>query len=152
MARQHTIGRTILRRVRLILYAEQGYSSYRISQLIKMDANWVGIWRKRWEEKSKSLAAYEQGNFGDQVSNFDLMKIITTILSDQPRPGVKPRIGMEQREQIIALACENPEDYGIPVSHWTGKLLAQVAIKLGLVDHISPRHVSRILKKNTATA
>jgi len=48
--------------------------------------------------------------------------------------------------QIISLACEKPEDSGLPVSHWTPPELAREAAKRGIVESISPRQVDRFLK------
>jgi hypothetical protein len=51
--------------------------------------------------------------------------------------------------QIVALACENPQASGYPVSHWSSNELAMKAIKRGIVEKISPRSVSRFLKEAT---
>ena len=53
----------------------------------------------------------------------------------------------EQLTQIIAVACEQPEECGRPVTHWTPKELADEVVKRGIVDTISPRHVDRLLKR-----
>ena len=46
----------------------------------------------------------------------------------------------------MALACEPPEEYGRAVTHWTPPELAAEAVKQGIVDNISARHVGRFLK------
>jgi hypothetical protein len=42
---------------------------------------------------------------------------------------------------------EPPEDSGIPVTHWTPDELAKEAIKRGIVESISARHLDRLLKR-----
>ncbi len=44
-------------------------------------------------------------------------------LEDLPRPGAPARITADQRCQIEAMACEDPEDSGRPISHWTTERL-----------------------------
>jgi putative transposase len=48
--------------------------------------------------------------------------------------------------QIMALACEKPEESARPVSDWTPRELADEAMKRGIVEQISPRTVERFLK------
>ena len=54
----------------------------------------------------------------------------------------------EQIAQIIAVACEDPQDCGRPVSHWTPRELTDEVIKRGIVVSISPRSVGRFLKRS----
>lgn len=54
--------------------------------------------------------------------------------------------------QIIALACEPPEAYGRPISHWSSTELADEAIRQGIVESISAGHLRKALKKRLATA
>jgi hypothetical protein len=49
--------------------------------------------------------------------------------------------------QIIAIACEKPEDHGRPVTHWTHRELAEVVVEKGIVDSISSSHLGTLLKK-----
>jgi putative transposase len=58
----------------------------------------------------------------------------------------------EQIAAIIALSCEDPEVLGLPFSHWTPELLQIEAIKGGIIESISVRHVGRILKRKRFTA
>jgi hypothetical protein len=68
-------------------------------------------------------------------------------LADLPRPGAPAGISASQRCQIEALACEKPEGSERPISHWTGREIADELIKRNIVDHISPRHAGRLLKR-----
>jgi transposase len=67
-----------------------------------------------------------------------------TGLDDKPIPGRPPIISGAERAKITALACsEAPEGHG----QWSLRLLAEKAVELEYVAHISPMHVGRILKK-----
>jgi transposase len=68
-------------------------------------------------------------------------------LDDLPRSGAPARITADQRCQIEALACEAPEKSGRPISHWTGREIADELMERKIVDHISPRHARRLLKR-----
>jgi len=48
------------------------------------------------------------------------------------RPGGPMRFSLEQILQLFAIACEPPEDYGRPISHWTPRELASEMVKQGL--------------------
>ena len=70
-----------------------------------------------------------------------------SALQDKPRSGKPPRILGDARAKITALACsEAPEGH----ARWTLRLLADRAVKLGLVDSISHNAVRQILKKTSS--
>lgn len=58
-----------------------------------------------------------------------------------------PDSASEQMLQLFAIACEKPEKYGRPISHWTPRELADEVIKQGIVSMISPRHVGRLMEE-----
>ena len=65
-------------------------------------------------------------------------------LQDRPRSGRPIEIDGTQRAKITALACsEAPEGYG----KWSLRLLADKAVELEYVEHISHTEVATILKK-----
>ena len=66
--------------------------------------------------------------------------------SDLPRSGSPGKFTAEQVTQILAVACEDPEASGRPVTHWTPRELADEVAKRGIVESISPRQVGRFLK------
>ncbi len=90
----------------------------------------VRTWRGRWSS----------------LQSIPLTELsISERLSDIPRPGKPAEITGEQRSQIVALACEQPKER--PISHWTGKEIAQEVMRRGIVNRISSRHAARLLKK-----
>lgn len=68
-------------------------------------------------------------------------------LADAERPGGPMTFSLEQILQLFAIACEKPDDYGRPISHWSARELADELIKQGIVETISPRHVGRLLEE-----
>lgn len=66
-------------------------------------------------------------------------------LEDLPRPGAPARITAAQRCHIEALACEQPEKSGRPITHWTHREIADELIQRQIVESISPRHAGRLL-------
>ena len=79
------------------------------------------------------------------------MQYIESVLADELRPGTPARFSLEQIVEILALACETPDASDYPISHWTPQALTVEAIKRGIVDQISVRHVGRFLKGGSTT-
>jgi hypothetical protein len=46
-----------------------------------------------------------------------------------------------------AIACNPPEQYGRPISHWSSRELADELIKQAIVESISERQVGRYLEE-----
>ena len=85
-------------------------------------------WIKRWQEANKETEVEER-------------------LKDKARSGRKPTITAEQWCKIMALACEKPENHGVPITHWSHSTLTAEIIKQGIVETISMSHVGDFLKK-----
>lgn len=60
--------------------------------------------------------------------------------------GAKPRLSVEQRARIVALAEKRPGDLGLSFATWTLHKLAEQARKRGIVDRVSHECVRQILK------
>lgn len=71
--------------------------------------------------------------------------MIINILSDRPRPGTPPTFTVEQAVQIIAIACENPQESQRQVSHWTPRELAQEVAKRGIVSRMKAETQGMVL-------
>ena len=132
----------LVRRAKIILGASSGESNSHLSRKLELDRRQVRMWRDKWLSAKEKLIEAELR----QSSDGAILKLITEILGDAPRPGTPKHFSVEQAVQIVAIACESPEKSERPVSHWTAKELAQEAIKRGIVAHISPRSVGRFLK------
>ena len=133
----HKTGHALVRRARVVLLAAMEYSNTDIAEQIPMDVEAVGLWRRRWVAL-------------DQIPLAEVS--VAERLADAPRPGAVPRLSPEQVCQILALACEQPNDSGRPISHWSHRELADEIVRRGITDHISPRHASRLLKSGRPAA
>ena len=145
-ARRTPVARS--ERVRVVLMGTDGVSTREIAEQLTVDPQRVRRWRRRWAQIEARLAAAEL----EGVSERDLEELICEALSDRPRSGTPARFTPEQMTDIVALACEKPGASGLPVTHWTPTELAGEAIRRGIVESISPRHVDRFLKRSRLKA
>lgn len=132
LVKRHNVAQQIALRGRIVLAAGAGKNNSQIAREQQVSLDMVRLWRQRWLELQPipltELSAEER-------------------LEDLPRPGAPARITAEQRCQIEALACEEPEEAERPISHWTGREIADELMKRGLVEQISARHAGRLLKR-----
>ncbi len=76
-----------------------------------------------------------------------MKKAITDLLSDARRSGRPPRITSEQQAQLTAKACEDPQESGRPISHWTSEELSDEMLELENPFTICARMVRCFLSK-----
>lgn len=127
-------------RSRIILGLSRGF---RVSEMVRdlhINRKTVTRWRDRWQRGVESLT---QGM--SEASPQSLEKRVKTILSDAPRSGAPPHFSAQQLTQIIAVACEDPQASGYPISHWSAQEIASEVGKRGIVESISARSVNRLL-------
>jgi transposase len=132
LVKRHTVSQQIALRARIVLAAAAGKSNSQIAQELHVSRRMVRLWRERWLHLQTITLA-------------DLS--VEERLADLPRPGAPARITAAQRCQIEALACEKPEASDRPISHWTGREIADEIIQRGIVEQISARHAGRLLKR-----
>jgi putative transposase len=139
----HGTGQQMAKRIKILLLAHQGQSHTEICTQAGVSYKTVLSWRERWQN------AYEQLSLdaAKELSDRELSKYLLHLLKDLPRSGAPKVFTLEQRQQIVALACDNPAKHGIPISDWTHEMLAKTAIAKGIVDSISASHLGKILKK-----
>jgi len=130
LVRRHSTPQQIALRGRIVLAAADGKGKSEIAREVGLGVDRVREWRMRWI----GLQA---------VSLSDLP--VEERLSDLPRPGRPSEISAQQICQVVAMACEQPKER--PISHWTGRELADEVMRRGIVSKISPRHAARVLKK-----
>jgi hypothetical protein len=137
------------KRLGYILDGINGKSIYSTMVGYKVAFMTVQKWRQRWESSVPELITFcDQGVKDKPAKDSEIFKKILGIISDEQRIGTPKRITLDQEEKIRTLACSKPADYGIEHTNWTRETLAQVSMSLGIVDQISGRYVSKILKKN----
>jgi len=66
------------------------------------------------------------------------------FLDDKPRPGRPTEITGIAKGKVTALACSKPPK---GYSRWSLRLLADTAVELELVEHLSHSEAGKILKK-----
>ena len=132
LVRKHSMPQQIAQPGRMILLAAEGKRNAQIARELGASVDTVRSWRMRWIGWQKL-----------SLEDFSLVE----RLSDTPRPGRPPQMTTEQFCQLIAFACEQPKER--PITHWTGREIAEEVMQRGIIEHISPRHASRLLKKGT---
>jgi transposase len=148
LSRRRAARAHLVLRARLLLLAAAGSSNSQLSRHLGLDRGQVRLWRARWHAAQAELVAVEAADPDDRM----LTSAIETLLADAPRPGTPPTFTPEQVVQIIALACEQPDQATRPVSHWTAREVADEAVQRGIVDRISARSVGRFLKRGRSPA
>jgi transposase len=133
----HKTPQQIAQRLRIIQGAGEGKNNSEIAREYQIDVKTARRWRKRWLEKK----------------DIPLEKLsVEDRLRDQPRPGAPARITANQVCEMIQIACEAPEKSGRPISHWTGREIADELMERGIVESISPRHARRLFKRSRSQA
>lgn len=143
LSRSRTRAQRIVERATMIVMAADGLADAEQARRLGVNEQRPRRWRGRWRAAAPAVDAAEAAG----ATTKELEALIVRSLSDQPRPGGPPKFEAEQVAQLISLACEPPADSGLPVTHWTPAELAAEAVKRGIVESISPRHLDRILKR-----
>ena len=127
---KHTTAQAIVKRAQIILMAnEEGASNRQIADHSRITEETVTLWTRRWIER--------------------FLEPVQERLADMPRSGRPNKITPEQWCKIMVLACQPPETYGRPITHWSSRELADEAIKQGIVEDLSAGYLRKILKGNT---
>jgi hypothetical protein len=145
LAHSRTIARQLSERATIILRLAAGVPKEAIAREVRLTRKIVYIWYDRW------LAAQERLVGAAEASDKEFRQEIVQILADRPRPGAPPTFTAEQVCQLMALACQKPEELGLPFTTWTPTELARVAMREGIVSSISPASVGRFLKSGRVT-
>lgn len=124
---QHKTPQHIALRARIILHADAGLNHHQIADKLNISHETARDWRERW------LTTAQSGQTGVER------------LQDTERPGAPAKFTPEQLVHLFAIACEDPDVSNRPISHWTGRELADELIQRKIVKSISGRHVKRLL-------
>ena len=81
----------------IVLLSADSVSNTEQGRILGIDRQRVRRWRTRWSENEGRLA-----------------EAAWDLLSDEARPGASPTFSAKQLTQIIAVACEPPEESGRP--------------------------------------
>ena len=144
LVRQPTTEQRTAVRAQIILAAAEGGLNQEIAKRLGLEPDTVCKWRGRWARAQERLASAEEDARASALNRH-----IVDLLVDAPRSGRPGDFTPEQIVQIIAIACEDPEEEEAsdrPVSHWTPREVADEAVKRGIVPSISVRTVGRFLE------
>lgn len=143
LVQAHSTPQQLAERARIILLSGEGYN---ISDTAKQLGLWrktASLWRKRW-----LAAANARKKAADDVKTefADMKADVAERLSDALRSGAPATFTPENICAIIAIACEDLQATGQPISHWTHSELTREVIRRGVVPKISLSTVGRFLK------
>ena len=147
IGRSRSDEQRIVERAAMLVLAAGGMSDVDIGRRLGVNAQRPRRWRRRWIAASNALTEAE----GKSASDHDLETAVRDALADDPRSGGPVTFQAEQVARIISLACEPPADSELPINRWTPAELANEAVKRGIVESISPRHLDRLMKRGRST-
>jgi len=139
IARRQTNPQRLVRRAKVLLAMEAGANNRQMAHQRPLNRGTVCVWRHRWRALTPQLAQVEAEGLRDQA----LTTMSAEGLTDHPRLGAPATFPAEQIVQIVAVACEPPEESGRPLSHWTPREVADEVRTRGMVNAISTRSVGR---------
>jgi len=137
LIKAHSTEQRLVPRARIILTASTGLNNEQVARELDIGIDMARQWRDRWL-------------LLQPIPLTDLT--VEERLQDRYRSGKSSQITVDQMCQIIALACEKPEQSERPISQWTGREIADEIMKRGIVASISPRHAARLLKRSGSQA
>jgi len=132
LIRAHKTPQHFRFRAQIILHLADGHNAHEVARRLGTSRLTVRRWRRHWLTRPNCS--------------------VPERLQDAPRAGTPATFSVEQWCQIMALACAAPADSERPISHWTPREVAAEAIKRGIVETISERHVGRFLKSRRSQA
>src|SRR5215470_2420406 len=148
LARRQTADQRLVRRAAILLTLVADPCVEATARRLRLTRLTVRHWRDRWLQAAPQLQQAEQA----QGSEPTLLALIEQVLADAPRPGAPATFRPEQIVQLVAVACEPPEQSGRPIDHWTARELADEVKKRRIVKDISPRSMGRFLKRGRPAA
>jgi transposase len=140
--RSSVCSQRLIQRVSIILLAFDGMLNQQIAYLVGLGRQQVGLWRRRWQQSADALLEVEL-----RSSRAELLRTIEDVLSDAPRSGRSTKFTAQQVTEVVAVACEDPQQSNRPITHWTRRELADEVAARGIVDSISPSHVGNLLSQ-----
>ncbi len=110
-------------RASIVLLAADGHTNAAIAEMLGVEENTVGKWRRRFAESR------------------------VTGLRDEPRSGRPPKFTARQKTRVLKKATQRPRDHGVPFSHWDSASLSRLAVEAGITTSIHPTTVWRWLNE-----
>ena len=128
-------------RAKIILLAAEDMPINKICEHVHISRNRVAAWRDKFMEYLPLIKEVE-------VNAPKLLPdCIHLVLSDDERSGRPITFTCDQYCEILRMACNNPRDYGVELSHWSLSSLRRAVIDAGVVSDISISSLSRFLAR-----
>jgi len=125
LIRAGTSAQRLVCRARIVLLAADGQPNTVISVRVGVSVDTVRKWRHRWC-RSPGLES----------------------LGDAKRSGRPPRFTPVQVAGVKALACQPPQECGVPLSRWSCPELARQVVTEGICSSVSSSTVARWLAED----
>src|SRR5262245_16571470 len=148
LARRQTADQRLVRRASILLTLVADPCVEAAARRLGLTRLTVRHWRDRWLQATSRLHHAEQA----QACEAPLLARIEQVLADAPRPGAPATFSPEQIVQLVAVACQPPEQSGRPIDHSTARELADEVKKRHIAQAISPRSAGRFLKRGRVAA
>lgn len=141
ISNRRKISHDIAQRAKIILLANKGYPNSQIGKEVGASRNTVSKWRNRF------ILYYPIIQAVSVLDPASLEGAVLLILWDLPRKGAPHKYTDEQIIKIHEIACRDPKECGIEISHWTHTDLAKYCNDHNITDSISARTVGRYLEE-----
>ena len=140
LSRKRKSPQWLVKRAQIILLAARRHGPGEIALQLGIDRKTVRRWCQRWQ---RGREGWQNGL--NCASSQSLEMRLISLLQDAPRSGTPAQFSSEQFTQIIAVACEEPQSCGRPISHWSAGEIADEVVKRTIVAQISERTINRLL-------
>lgn len=129
-------------RAQIILALSQGVAAPTIAREFGIHMSTVYRWKRQWCNMVAMMDSAEMD--GD---NLALYETVDTVLNYQSWRKKSSELTDKQFSEIVEIFQETPDDCGYDIEFWTMKMVANEAKRRGIVDYISPTHLSFLLRK-----
>jgi len=140
-ARRQTSPQRLVKRAKILLAMDAGANNCQMARQMHLNRGTVRAWRQRWLALTPKLEQAAMAGLSEKART----TMLEDVLTDTLRLGAPATCTAEQIVQMVAVACEPPEESERPISHWTPREVAEEVRQRGLVDAISTRSVGRFL-------
>lgn len=112
---------TVLKRVEIVLYSNQGFSPPKIARMVGWSLGWVRDVIKNYNQRGRDALFPNRGG------------------------GRPPKFTKRVRRDLVNLALARPRDHGFPIQTWSLDRLCEAAVMEGIVASISRERLRQIL-------
>lgn len=146
ISRSRSNKAALVLRSRIVLQYAQAHHKSAVVQDLGSTWDIIDRWVKRWQQQHSHLSRLERDYTHGTLDDQGYSQAVVRVLSDGPRIGAPQTFTESQKQQIIALASQQPTEHQLPVTQWSHELIAQTAQDIGIVTSISSTQVGRFLK------